>query len=169
MVENNRLLDLLDASPVEAEKKLLALSERLVTYFRRRQCLEPEDMAAETIHRVVQRLSEGVAIDPGIEQFVFGVAKRVLMEGWRSARRKEIPGDAPQARHAPPRYHEVELRILLRQCLQRIEPWERALVEQYYRNKGDRSVSAAREEDGGKERVRVHRVVKKLRSMLLER
>jgi DNA-directed RNA polymerase specialized sigma24 family protein len=87
------------------EKLLTALSEnrdaagehyelmrlKLVKFFELRMCTTPDDLADETIDRVARRLAEGEHIEaPEAMRFVYGVARNVLLEWWKTQRRQSV-------------------------------------------------------------------------------
>jgi DNA-directed RNA polymerase specialized sigma24 family protein len=122
------LLAWLDPDRDNAGAKYEAIRTRLIKIFNCRGCPEAEDLADETINRVISKLSEvadGYQGDPAL--FFYGVAKRVHQE---YERKKFKPVVA-----MPPadQMDEVEKEYeCLEKCMQAIPPNQRELVLQYY-------------------------------------
>jgi len=128
------LLTWLSPDRDEAGVKYEAIRARLVTIFNSRGCAEPEDLADETINRVIARLAdvaEGYRGDPAL--YFYGVAKKVRQE---YDKRKFRPAPTPP----PPAAQEdvEELSACLEECMQALPPEQRHLVFQYYQ--GDKRV-----------------------------
>ena len=58
-----RLLEWLDDGSSTEGQSYLEMRGRLVTYFDRKNCLSPDDLADETLNRVARRLKEEGKID----------------------------------------------------------------------------------------------------------
>jgi len=75
-------------------QKYEEIRQKLISYFDRRNCRSPEDLADETLNRVALKLEEKGSItkvSPG--QFCFIKARQVLHEYWRRPDLKEIALD----------------------------------------------------------------------------
>jgi RNA polymerase sigma factor (sigma-70 family) len=111
----------------QAGQKYEEIRRRLIKIFTCRGCYEPEDLADETINRVVKRLKDieaGFTGDPSL--YFYGVASKVHLE---YVRRK------PVALSPPPRQDSDELEReyeCLERCIERLTPENRELVTQYY-------------------------------------
>jgi RNA polymerase sigma factor (sigma-70 family) len=61
------------------------LRDKLIFYFESKRCDSPEDLAMETLVRLVRRSAEEKAVND-ISRYAYGIARNVLHEYWRSAR-----------------------------------------------------------------------------------
>ena len=125
--------------PVRAQEKYGELFRRLERFFEWRRCESPEDLAQETILRVLNKVARGeLIINTGdITPLFYGFAKNLLLESRRAAARNRTEELtellAPGTEGAGP----TESRILVAQCLKVLSPRERRLLIAYYA--GDRS------------------------------
>ena len=121
------LLAWLDPNREEAGRKYEQIRLRLIKIFTCRGCLEPEDMADETINRVSKKLSEIQSTyegDPA--RYFYGVASKVLLESQR-------PKPAPP----PPPFRDDTESLekeyaCLEKCVEKLTQSNRELVMQYY-------------------------------------
>lgn len=114
---------------------------RLIKIFVCRGCGEPEELADETINRVIRRLpeiKEGYEGDPAL--YFYGVAQNVHLE---YTRRKRVPADLP-AKLEPCEESEQEYECLER-CMQNLSPQNRELVIQYYQDEKRAKIDNRRE------------------------
>ena len=126
----DNLLAWLDPDRERAGAKYEEVRTRLIKLFTCRGCPEAEDLADETINRVMSRLAdvaEGYVGDPTL--FFYGVARKVLQE---YNRKKFKPAPPPPAPAAPADELEREFECL-EQCIGALPPEQRDLVLQYYR------------------------------------
>jgi hypothetical protein len=136
-----RLLAWLDEGSDSDGQAYLQMRRRLVLYFQRKRCLTPDDLADETLTRVARRLEEvGSITDATPPRYCYIVAKFVLLEHLRDpeVRRLRDVGVREQAREpaaAPgePAHDERSLECLDR-CLSALEPGDRTLILEYYRD-----------------------------------
>ena len=87
MPASDEFLGLFDPDPVLAARKCEQLCERLVWFFRRRGCSEPEDLAQDTLMRGFARIPT-VALHVEAAHYFFGIAKMVVLEDRKKARRR---------------------------------------------------------------------------------
>jgi DNA-directed RNA polymerase specialized sigma24 family protein len=124
------LLDWLDSDREQAGIKYEDIRRRLITIFTGRGCFDAEDLADETINRVISKLDEiGSEFTGDRARYFFGVANKVHME---YARRKPPP--VPLVSSDPNRA-EVEYRCLDK-CMSRLSEQHREFVFQYYQAEG---------------------------------
>ena len=133
------MLDWLDADRERAGNKYEAIRLRLIKIYTCRGCQAAEELADETINRVIARIVEiadGYRGDPAL--YFYGVAQKVFLENSRKEH-------GPQA-HVPLDYAAVSLSTqgvalvedfepeyrCLEQCLERLLPENRDLVVRYY-------------------------------------
>jgi len=133
-----RFLDWLNGGGSSGGEKYLELRSRLVRYFDRKNCVGPDDLADETLHRVARRLrEEGEILDVAPAQYCYIVAKYVFLEYLRDSERRAVSLEALPEIGAPafssdstedsPRLHWLE------RCLEELPAAERDLIFEYYR------------------------------------
>jgi DNA-directed RNA polymerase specialized sigma24 family protein len=156
----DRLLAWLSPDRDEAGAKYEAIRTRLIKIFTCRGCAEAEDLADETINRVVSRLadvSDGYVDDPAY--YFYGVAKKVGLE---YNKRKFRPAPPPPP---PPPDEDVERELAcLEQCMQALPAEQRRLVVEYYQ--GEKRVKINNRKRLARElgiavnalRIRAHRI-----------
>jgi hypothetical protein len=89
-----RLLEWIDGGNESEGKRYLEITNRLVNYFDRKNCLNPNELADETLNRVARRLEEEGNIDSETpEKFCYITAKFVFMESLRNKERQNIQLD----------------------------------------------------------------------------
>jgi RNA polymerase sigma factor (sigma-70 family) len=147
------LLARLDADSGRAGEKYEQIRHALITFFECRGSAAPEDHADETINRVARRLSEGASITTDTPaSYFYGVARNVLRESWdaqgRATRLESVHAaglstDDPAVaeRHADEARHEQQL-ACLRQCVQALDPKQRALIGSYYQGETSDKIRA---------------------------
>jgi DNA-directed RNA polymerase specialized sigma24 family protein len=125
------LLDWLDSDREQAGVKYEDIRHRLITIFTGRGCFDAEDLADETINRVISKLKEiGSEFTGDRARYFYGVANKVQME---YARRKAPP--VPPASITDSNRAEVEYRCL-ENCISQLSEENRELVFQYYQGEG---------------------------------
>jgi len=125
------LLDWLDSDREQAGIKYEQIRSRLIKIFTGRGCVDPEDLADETINRVTRKLNEiqdEFTGDPA--RYFFGVANKVYMEYLRRKTPQPPPPTPPDPGRA-----ELEHRCLER-CIARLSSDDRNLFVRDYGTKG---------------------------------
>ena len=85
------LLEWLDQGLDSKGEAYLEVRRRLVTYFDRKNCLNADDLADETLNRVQRRLEEVGSIEAeSPAKFCYTVARYIFLEHLRSGRAKEV-------------------------------------------------------------------------------
>jgi DNA-directed RNA polymerase specialized sigma24 family protein len=136
----DELLVWLDPDREQAGRRYEEIRLRLIKIFACRGCLEPEDLADETINRVAKKLVEIRDIFEGNRALYFyGVANKVNLE---YTRRKRAPLPEPPEQ----RSDDIELEYAcLEHCMERLPSGQRELVLQYYQeDKGAKVASRKR-------------------------
>jgi DNA-directed RNA polymerase specialized sigma24 family protein len=142
------------------------LRRKLVAFLDLRGAARPEVAADETLDRVARKLQEGVAIE-SLRAYVFGVARRVLLESERRERRERIAQEAWVLLHHEPEAPDEETRArleCLEKCLRSLSTENRAIIEAYHGSaggslRGGRVALAARLNlSVGALRTRAHRI-----------
>ena len=141
-----RLLGWLDEDRDSSGENYLEARRRLVSYFDRKNCLTPDELADETLNRVARRLEEEGSITGATPaHYCYIVAKYVFLEYQRRSDRGQVSLDElSNPRHPAPSPAELsaledaaesrENRLdCLERCLQNLEPGSRELITQYYR------------------------------------
>jgi len=124
------LLDWLDSDRELAGIKYEQIRSRLIKIFTGRGCVDPEELADETINRVTSKLIEIQKEFTGDRaRYFFGVANKVHLE---YLRRK-----MPQPQSAPTDSVRAELEYhCLERCIARLSEEDRALLLKEYGAKG---------------------------------
>lgn len=124
------LLAWLDPNREQAGKRYEEIRVRLIKIFACRGCYEPEDLADETINRVIKRLAEiesSYSGDPA--RYFYGVANKVHLEYLRRRPAQPLPPLPDQQERAEDTEREYEC---LDRCIQKLHPDNRLLVLHYY-------------------------------------
>lgn len=137
-----RLLEWLDEGVDSDGRRYLDIRMRLVSYFDRKNCLVPDDLADETLNRVARRLQEEGSIDTDSPaHYCYIVARFVFMEYLRRPGADALPDTEPPRRGASPvtsrdlaeQESEKERRSeCLSRCLEALAPDQRDLIITYY-------------------------------------
>jgi len=139
-----RFLEWLDEGSDSGGQNYLEMHRRLVTYFDRKNCGSPQELADETLTRVARRLAkEGAITGATPAQYCYIVARFVFLEHLRQAaalplEARELP--APSGADAASEDRAQMLRCL-EQCLTRLETGQRELILGYYQ--GEQRVKIA--------------------------
>ncbi|MDX2030151.1 MAG: sigma-70 family RNA polymerase sigma factor [Blastocatellia bacterium] len=129
----DRFLACLDTDRERAGHEYERIRGRLLLYFQCRDIVQAEDCADESINRVIQKLEAGEELRDPV-QYVFGVARMVLLETTRrQARHQEVDEETLVSAPQPEDDEGLRPRLdCLRRCLQRLTPEKRELITQYY-------------------------------------
>jgi DNA-directed RNA polymerase specialized sigma24 family protein len=107
------------------------LHRRLVAFFESHGSLEPGRDADETLDRLGRKLREGYAIRD-VPAYVHGLARNVLREAWRRARREQGARAALRALPPPARPDDGRLWGCFDRCLAGLGPERAELLLAYY-------------------------------------
>ncbi|HET6975095.1 MAG TPA: sigma-70 family RNA polymerase sigma factor [Pyrinomonadaceae bacterium] len=125
------LLDWLDSDREQAGIKYEQIRSRLIKIFAGRGCVDPEELADETINRVTSKLPEIQNEFTGDRaRYFFGVANKVYLEYLRRKTPQPPPLSPDDSRQA-----ELEYRCL-EHCVDRLSEEDRALLLKEYGAKG---------------------------------
>ncbi|HST22763.1 MAG TPA: hypothetical protein VLR90_16685 [Blastocatellia bacterium] len=164
----DKLLARLDADRETASIKYELLREKLIRFFERRDCREPEYLTDETIDRVCRRLVEGVAIED-VTRYAYGVAKLIYLEYLKllEDERKMLKTLPPPPEPEPE--PEPQSRIdCFRDCMNKLSDDDRDLIVRYYPEDSSKNIEERKKlaEEKGVQlnalRIRAHRIRKKL-------
>lgn len=134
----DKLLDWLDADRDRAGRKYESIRLRLIKIFTCRGCHEAEELADETINRVIGRVVELTSTyegDPAL--YFYGVSQKVHLEYLRKAHGQ--PVNLPLAAESSQNTQVIDLTSniepeyeCLERCLEQLPPNNRDLVLRYY-------------------------------------
>jgi DNA-directed RNA polymerase specialized sigma24 family protein len=129
------LLDWLDSDRDRAGRRYEAIRLRLIKIFTCRGCHEAEELADETINRVIARVVEVASRyegDPAL--YFYGVSQKVHLEYLRKAHSQSINlPEGSQNTQAVDLTSDIEPEYeCLERCLEQLPPNNRDLVLRYY-------------------------------------
>ena len=138
-----RLLKWLDEGANSEGSKYLEVRRRLASYFDRKNCAAPDDLADETLNRVARRLEEeGVIESETPAKYCYIVARFVFMEYLRATQkayvrldevRRQSKIDSGVRNEADDETHIKEIMLnCLRKCTGKLEPVNREIITRYY-------------------------------------
>ncbi len=123
------LLAWLDSDREVAGQQYEAIRRRLIKLFTCRGCYEPEDLADETINRVIKKLPEIEKEFAGDKiRYFYGVANKVHLEYIRRKPVPDLPIDLAIDDEAPP---NLELECLDK-CIAELTTNNQSLLIEYY-------------------------------------
>jgi len=136
----DKFLLLLDDDREVAGEKYENIRKRLIFYFECRKRYESEDLADETITRVIKRNDEGVHIDD-VMRYCYGVARIVFLETLVAVRRMDsvlqelIRFSSPF--NAPDDTDELNiLTVTFDKCMDKLSIENRRFILSYYDDSG---------------------------------
>src|ERR1051325_826423 len=135
-----RLLVWLDHGVDSEGQRYLEMRQRLVSYFDRRNCSAPDELADETLNRVARRLEEAEVIESDAPaRYCYITARFVFMEHLRETKRADHARDQIKRFHDNDRVLtneanvEKELRHrCLDACIGKLDSANRAIITRYY-------------------------------------
>src|SRR6266511_4524774 len=138
----DRLLTWLDEGRNSEGQRYLEMRRRLASYFDRKNCSTPDELADETLNRVARRLQDDAAIESEIPaKYCYIVARFVFLEYLRLRQKSEVPLDPAMSRSVtggltPLAREQIEIREKLLTCLEscneKLEAINRDLIIRYY-------------------------------------
>jgi DNA-directed RNA polymerase specialized sigma24 family protein len=143
---------------------------RLITFFSHRKSLFPEDLADETINRVILKINEE-NIENKLAYF-FGVAKNVYLESLRKEKVHLNVDDIEPV--APPPAEPAFSDDCLNECLAQLSPENRTLILDYFSEEKQAKISAHKQLSKALKmsqtalRMKIVRIKKKLKLCLTE-
>ncbi len=151
-----QFLNWLDEGNDSAGERYLEMRRRLVSYFDRKNCDHPDDLADETLNRVMRRLEEEGSIDDTPPaRYCYIVAKFVFLEELRRPKRCESDFErmdhlrsavpTPQGGHASELALQEQMLESLDCCLKKLDPQDRELILNYYQGEQRAKIDARRE------------------------
>ena len=138
----HRLLTWLDQGTNSNGEKYLEMRQRLLAYFDRKNCLNPEDLVDDTLNRVARRLEEeGFVESDAPAKYCYIVARFVFMEYLRRPENERVLLDdgssQGQGGFAVPddaEENELKDRMLncLEQCTAKLSTQNQDIITRYY-------------------------------------
>lgn len=149
-----RLLAWLDDGTESHGERYLEMRRRLVSYFDRRNRPAPDELADETLNRVARTLDQhGVIATRPPARYCYVAARFVLLEDLRRERRHVALDETRASIERRSRMAETAEDLAMREqrlgcldrCLEQLEPEQRTLIVDYYRDTGRRKIEQRRE------------------------
>lgn len=134
------LLDWLDPDRERAGRRYEIIRERLVRIFNARGCFIADELADETIDRVVGKvgdLSKTYRGDPAL--FFYGVAKNVFLEYTRRPKFEELSPSLKNVEITPDESNGHQ--ECLEKCLEKTALEQRNLILAYYEGRGQERIN----------------------------
>ena len=133
----HRLLAWFDEEADSGGQRYLEIRRRLVLFFDRKNCRSPDELADETLNRVMRRLEEeGAIITDAPAHYCYIVARFVLLESLRDLQREESLDDralpAVNSRFQEDEQGKERQIECLERCLTKLESGNRELITGYY-------------------------------------
>lgn len=152
-----------------ALKRYDEIRKKIVKFFVRKGCADPEEMFAETRDRVTKIIGAGGEY-PNADALFYSVANNVWRESLRNPKFEPLPPDPPIP--AIPNNETKELEAhCLDTCLTRLPDGERDLISLYYQGKGRNKIEARKRlaaDHGGENtlRIKTFRIRSRLRACM---
>lgn len=152
----DKLLRFFDTNPTIAAEKLFRCRQKLVRRFAAERCNDAEDLANETLRRVLQVLDrDEKQLTTTIEAFISGFATNVLHETHRRPDLKEVPLEELSSENVPRIVSPEELEFAfsrehdlwscLKGCLNELSQMDRETLVRYYDSELDEKLKEVRE------------------------
>jgi RNA polymerase sigma factor (sigma-70 family) len=161
-------------------ERFTAIRTRLIFFFEKRGCVDPEELADTTLERVVENLASQKVTD--LEPYSFGVAKNVFLEYLRKKKKTVAFLDEQKYRSQSTSGGGEDEAIIrerkltcMEECLARLKEHERAMLLEYYEFNGrlklERRRKMAEQMNISKETLalRIFHLKKRLRKCVTER
>ncbi|HMS42466.1 MAG TPA: hypothetical protein PKE69_19705 [Pyrinomonadaceae bacterium] len=132
-----RLLEWFDEGADSDGQKYLEMRGRLISYFDRKNCLLPEELADETLNRVARRLEEAGKIESETPaKFCYITARFVFLESLRGKEKQNVPIDETVHQKAAAETDEKEekekMLVCLENCTGKLDAANREIILGYY-------------------------------------
>jgi len=127
----SRLLSFLCADdPDEAGRRYLRLHQKLEGYFRTRGVADTSAAADEALDRAGRRIAEGADV-PNVDSFCLGIARFIIMEGWRFNTRESTAFLQFLEQHEQATAEQIDRFSLMKICFEDLPQYERRLLNSY--------------------------------------
>jgi hypothetical protein len=125
-----------------AVKKYGEIMQKMVKYFVRKGCSEPEDLAAETRDRIIEILNGPIEY-PIPEALFYGVANKIWHEELRKPKPEPLPDEGRFLIPEPTIDKELQA-YCLTACLAKLSGFDQDLITRYYDGQGRSKIEARR-------------------------
>ena len=132
-------LEWLDDGEASEGQRYLEMRDRLVSYFDRKNCINPDDLADETLNRVARRLEEEGEINTDTPaKYCYTVARFVFLEHLRGRDTKNVQLDelGTGGLASPNISNEAEVKEQMLRCLEKctnsLDGQSRDVILRYY-------------------------------------
>lgn len=122
-------------------ERFTAIRTRLIFFFEKRNCVDPEELADATLERVVQKLDSEKVTD--LERYSFGFAKKIFLEYLRKKKATVAFLDEQKYRLQSTSGGGEDEAIIrerkltcMEECLAHLKEHERAMLMEYYEFNG---------------------------------
>lgn len=132
-----KFLEWLDEGEDSGGQKYLEMRGRLISFFDRKNCLLPEELADETLNRVARRLEEEGEIETETPaKFCYITARFVFLESLRGKEKQNVPLDETLNQKAATETDEKEekekMLVCLESCTGKLDAANREIILGYY-------------------------------------
>lgn len=137
-----KFLEWLDEGVDSEGQKYLEMHNRLISYFDRKNCLNPNELADETLNRVVRRLEEEGNIEAETPaKYCYITARFVFMEYLRTAKKEGIsldemllknPNKIFTSESDDDKEENEKMLVCLEECTKKLDAENRDLIIHYY-------------------------------------
>jgi DNA-directed RNA polymerase specialized sigma24 family protein len=137
----HRLLEWLDEGADSEGRNFLEMRRRLVAFFDRKNCLNADELADETLNRVARRLEEEGKIESETPaKYCYITARFVFMESLREKEKAGVPlndvlqreGRRLAAEDTEEKQRREKMLDCLEHCTEKLEPASREVIIRYY-------------------------------------
>jgi RNA polymerase sigma factor (sigma-70 family) len=141
-----RLLAALDPDPDGAGRRYEELRRALQRFFEWRGAWDPDASTDVTLDRVARKIEAGEEVQ-SVTAYARGVARLVLREDLRRARRRSVPIQDAYARTdvEPAVLRADDVDLCLEGCLAELGPDSRELLVRYYEESGSSRIDSRRQ------------------------
>ena len=141
-----RLLATLDPDPDGAGRRYEELRRALQRFFEWRGASDPDESADVTLDRVARKIEAGEEVQ-SVTAYARGVARLVLREDLKRARRRGVPVQDAHARteFVPDVLRADQVDLCLEGCLAGLGPDSRELLVRYYEESGSSRIDSRRQ------------------------
>jgi DNA-directed RNA polymerase specialized sigma24 family protein len=130
-----KFLAMLAPEPEIAGEKYEELRRQLIKFFEWRGSLFADQLADETLNRVVRKIQDGEKIEKNILAMCLGIARYVFKEYMRHPDNRRVEIEELSNLAAPPVHHKEDddlWLVSLRECLNSLTEDDRELIIEYY-------------------------------------
>jgi DNA-directed RNA polymerase specialized sigma24 family protein len=132
-------LEWLDNGEASDGQRYLEMRDRLVSYFDRKNCLNPDELADETLNRVARRLEEEGEIRTDTPaKYCYTIARFVFLEHLRARDTKNVQldelgtGGLPSPDNSDEAEHKEQMLRCLEKCTNSLDDSNRDIILRYY-------------------------------------